>query len=573
MKARTFVLIAALALVASIAPAQSGAQVFDDELVPDLPTEPFAGVYFVTQQYRDLLGREPDPPGVGFWTDRLDGGLSPGGLIAQFVDSPEFGEVRAPVARLYRAALGRLPDESGWAFWASRLAAGESLESLASTFINTPEGNDRLGSADPNDLVDALYRNVLGRPADSAGEAFWLDELADGRSRASVVVAFAESPEFVASFDPEIRAALLYSGLLGRSPEAGGLEFWTAQIADGRSYVSTIDGFVASDEYLNRLRRQWCETLTLDEALDWDDEPGQPEGSIDQGRLIINDLSQEFVDAFDEIFPDEVTTRIIDDSPPPPVFVIGVHEPALVEACLPLLALFSRPDLVRFIPTPMSTSQIEAASQRIQELAGPTGWWGIGTGRGLLTINLSAAALDVADDIIEEFGFAIETITVGSFLYPMPNPLPPAGCISEPANTVDPASLGLDVTVDLPAEIASGTVASGTFTVTNNGSETRTIWWADEVTAFLGNGAVTTSRFNGSRNDPLSVRVLEPGDSTTGPLDIGTDACDPVDGHRLAPGDYSIWGTIPVVTAAAPDLNPGDENIHIRLPAATITLH
>ncbi len=540
--------------------------------VPDLPTEPFAGHYFVTQQYRDLLGREPDAAGVAFWVTQLEGGMSPGGMISQFVDSPEFGEVRAPVARLYRAALGRLPDESGWAFWASRLAAGESLESLAAAFIATPEGTDRLGAEDPGELVEALYEQVLGRSPDTAGRAFWVGQLAGGRSRASVVVAFAESPEFVAAFAPEIRAALLYSGLLGRTPDAGGLEFWTAQLAGGRSYVSTIDGFVASEEYLERLRGLWCGTISLDEAFDWDDTVLPVDAPPSEGRLAVLGVAEELGEAFDEGRPDELSTVVLDDKPAPPVLVLGVHEPVLGGACLPLLAIFSRPDLVRFAPTPMTTSQLQAASERVMELAGPGGWWGIGRGRGRLSINLTGPGLAAAEDIIDEFGAAIEELTVGSFPYPMPDPLPAPVCRAEPVATVDPSSLDLGVAVTLPATVAPGVVASGTFTVTNNGAATVSIWWGAEVTAFLGDGGTSTSTFNGVRNEPLNIRVLGPGESATGPLDIGTDACDPLDGYRLAPGDYEVWGTIPVVLGAAPDLSPGDEDTYVRLPPVTLTL-
>lgn len=533
---------------------------------PPLPTVAFAGEYFVTQQYRDMLGRDPDDTGLGYWTSRLDDTSQPAELIAQLVESPEFGAVRIPVARIYQAALGRLPEHDGWRYWSNRLAAGESLESIAAALINTPEGQLRLPQDSDDQFIDALYNNVLERQPDASGRSYWQATLSSGRSMASVVVNFAESPEFATKLAPEIHASLLYEGLLGRTPDTEGLTFWSNELSDGRSYVSAIGAFINAGEYERRLRSLWCDTITLDEALDWSD--GEP--IFDERYARAHASSQELAEALasNETWPDEVTTQIL-DSKPQISFVLGIHEPSLTQACLPILALTSHPEVVQFAPTQYLTSELRTISEAIQALGGVE--W-IGSGRGLLNVGLSAAALPVAEQIVSEYGDALESFTVGAFPYPMPSPLPDVVCHNESALAVDAGDLGLTITLDLPASVVSGGVASGTFTVTNTGTGTYTLYWGYEVTGYLGSGSTSQSIFTGSRNDPLSAPTIGPSESASGRLDIGTAACDPADGHALAAGSYETWGSIAVVDHAVQDSSVQDATHFIRLPATPLTL-
>ncbi|MBA5687425.1 DUF4214 domain-containing protein [Rugamonas apoptosis] len=110
----------------------------------------------------------------------------------------------AAVAELYMAALGRLPRLTGLEFWESQLAAGASLADIAAGFIGSAEFTSRYpAAATPSDhggagdlaFVNALYQNVLHRTPKAAGLAFWVHDLAQGDSRANVLVAFAVSPE------------------------------------------------------------------------------------------------------------------------------------------------------------------------------------------------------------------------------------------------------------------------------------------------------------------------------------------------------------------------------------------
>lgn len=101
------------------------------------------------------------------------------------------------VFRLYQAAFKRTPDPDGLGYWIALKDAGMSLQEISSAFIASREFAERYG-VDANDeaFIDTLYMNVLGRPADAEGQAYWLNELQTGaHNRADVLVGFSESQE------------------------------------------------------------------------------------------------------------------------------------------------------------------------------------------------------------------------------------------------------------------------------------------------------------------------------------------------------------------------------------------
>ena len=88
------------------------------------------------------------------------------------------------------AILMELPDQTE-AFEAS---------DIAQFFLDSPEFELLIGGPEESlsdaDLLDLVYRNVLSREPDAAGEAFWLSVLdLPEFDRADLLVAFAISPE------------------------------------------------------------------------------------------------------------------------------------------------------------------------------------------------------------------------------------------------------------------------------------------------------------------------------------------------------------------------------------------
>ncbi|WP_421118612.1 DUF4214 domain-containing protein [Aquihabitans daechungensis] len=69
---------------------------------------------------------------------------------------------------------------------------------VAQSFATSNEFRTNYGALGNGQFVDLVYVNVLGRPADAAGRAFWVRRLDNGTSsRGAVMASFSESSENV----------------------------------------------------------------------------------------------------------------------------------------------------------------------------------------------------------------------------------------------------------------------------------------------------------------------------------------------------------------------------------------
>ncbi len=86
--------------------------------------------------------------------------------------------------------------------------------------------------------VENTYLAYFGRPADPEGMNYWL-----GKSVATMQAGFAASQEYQNLYGGMNNTQVVtqvYSNLLGRSPDAGGLAYWVNQLKMGTASVSSI---------------------------------------------------------------------------------------------------------------------------------------------------------------------------------------------------------------------------------------------------------------------------------------------------------------------------------------------
>lgn len=130
--------------------------------------------------------------------DRLDGGAGADFLFGDEFELAHSSDTSAQVYRLYRATLDRAPDANGHKAWTAKIVMNE-LEPLdaVSGFVNSQEFRNTYGGLNDIQFVEQLYSSVLDRAADEGGLSRWSGQLQDGTlSREQVVLGFSDSREF-----------------------------------------------------------------------------------------------------------------------------------------------------------------------------------------------------------------------------------------------------------------------------------------------------------------------------------------------------------------------------------------
>ncbi|WP_419728670.1 DUF4214 domain-containing protein [Lichenicola sp.] len=159
---------------------------------------------FITRAYETTLDRTPDAGGAQDWLNGLQSGLSRADVLAGLAQSQEARALYEPlggdkddseVYRLYETALGRAPDPTGMNSWATNLDNGQSTTQVAAGLVGSQEFARDYGAFSNTGFVAALYQNTLHRAGSASEINGWTSELANGASRASVIVGFADSVE------------------------------------------------------------------------------------------------------------------------------------------------------------------------------------------------------------------------------------------------------------------------------------------------------------------------------------------------------------------------------------------
>jgi Domain of unknown function (DUF4214) len=134
----------------------------------------------VRHAYMVSLRRCPDAAGYAYWVERLGGDVVLPGTTAVMARALALSAERiaATVDDAYRRVLGRPADPAGRQVWAAKLRAGWTTSQLWAALAASPEF--AAGTAGPGALVERAFTRIVGRPADSAGAAYWQARLASG---------------------------------------------------------------------------------------------------------------------------------------------------------------------------------------------------------------------------------------------------------------------------------------------------------------------------------------------------------------------------------------------------------
>jgi len=107
-----------------------------------------------------------------------------------------FSDLRETVAEQYTTILGRAADIAGMNWYTDKAQAiVETKWQLAESLINSAEGKALYETLSNVQFVQQVYSNVLGRAADTGGLEFWSHALDDGVSRGKLFAEFLQSME------------------------------------------------------------------------------------------------------------------------------------------------------------------------------------------------------------------------------------------------------------------------------------------------------------------------------------------------------------------------------------------
>jgi hypothetical protein len=172
--------------------------------------------FFVRQQYRDFLNREPDAGGLAYWTNRITECGSDArcinerriGVSAAFFIEQEFQDTGYFVYRFYKASFGRQPSFAEFLSDRSQVGGGANLEARKLAFADQWVQRPAFVSAYP---ITMSNTEVVNKLFDTAGLTASIYDpqrqqeiaaLNAGRSRALVLRDVIEIADFKNIADP-----------------------------------------------------------------------------------------------------------------------------------------------------------------------------------------------------------------------------------------------------------------------------------------------------------------------------------------------------------------------------------
>lgn len=272
--------------------------------IVDDPTEPGTNPNddpqtFVCQHYHDFLNRQPDAPGLAFWTNEITSCGTDAQCIeikrinvsASFFLSIEFQQTGYLVERLYKTAYG---DNSGTSavngthqlpvpivrlseFLLDTQQIGQGVIVNQGNWEQTLENNKQAFAAEfaqrarfltafpPSmtaaEFVDALNRNAGNPLSQSERDQLVSDLSTNARTRAQVLRAVAEDPDLSSAEFNRAFVLMQFFGYLRRNPndppdsDDTGFDFWLAkmnQFNGNFESAEMVKAFLTSIEYRQR---------------------------------------------------------------------------------------------------------------------------------------------------------------------------------------------------------------------------------------------------------------------------------------------------------------------------------
>ena len=121
-------------------------------------------------------------------------------MIDQIIDITATTAQKA-IATLYQNILGRQADLDGFGYWDNQVKAGQSLGQVAITMTRSTESGNTLFNGQTSHDLDTLYNVILHRATDPVGKAYWSAQIDQGhQTLEQVAQGFVTSNELVNAY-------------------------------------------------------------------------------------------------------------------------------------------------------------------------------------------------------------------------------------------------------------------------------------------------------------------------------------------------------------------------------------
>ena len=150
------------------------------------------------------------------------------------------------VDAIYREILKRPADSTGSTTFVNKLRSGGTENDVYVALLTSTEYTN--ANSSNSAYVDSLYKTLLGRTADTAGKNSWVTALNGGQSRASVALTFLTSDERRLKVIDS-----LYQSLLGHAADATNRATYLNRLRSGAATEDVNQWILASDEYYAKL--------------------------------------------------------------------------------------------------------------------------------------------------------------------------------------------------------------------------------------------------------------------------------------------------------------------------------
>ncbi len=224
---------------------------------------------WIEQVFPDLLGHAADPTSLSFFGTQLSLGATRTDVALEILSSAEYRDDL--VSALYERLLRRAPGAVDLSYGLALLGGGGTDEDLEAALLGSDEYYFGQGGGTIPGFLNALFEDVLGRPIDSVGVAFYGAELAGPLTRTQV------AEQVLTTQEAEYQLVDgWYVRFLHRHADTTSQAYFSNVLAGGGTDEDVIAAIVGSDEYYLRLQPPATATATID----WGDGAAPSPGTI-----------------------------------------------------------------------------------------------------------------------------------------------------------------------------------------------------------------------------------------------------------------------------------------------------